>query len=93
MLSRVGSSSTGIKVLRLRLPKPQPDVRPTPEALILTIIRQLTYEMEEWLQAFETDAALVTIAREEKRFRKRTRDEVAAMLEHRESQIECNPAV
>jgi Domain of unknown function (DUF5615) len=73
----------GIKVLRLRPPKPPPRVRASPEWLILTIIRQLTYEMEAWLEAFQTDAVLVTIAREETAFRRRTRDEVAAILNQR----------
>ena len=75
----------GIKVLRLRPPKPKAGVRPTTEWLILTIIRQLTYEMEAWLDAFGAEAVLVTIAREEKAFRQRTRDEVAAILEQRQS--------
>jgi hypothetical protein len=73
----------GIKVLRLRPPKPKPGVPATLQWLILMIVRQLTYEMEAWLDAFQTDAVLITIAREEKAFRRRTRDEVAAILEQR----------
>ena len=73
----------GIKVLRLRPPKPRPGVRLTPQLIILTIIRQLTYEMERWLEAFAGDAALITIAREEKAFRVRTRDQVAEILTQR----------
>jgi hypothetical protein len=40
--------------------------------------------MEAWLDAFQADAVLVTIAREEKAFRQRTREEVAAILGQRQ---------
>jgi hypothetical protein len=74
----------GIKVLRLRPPKPKPAVRALPEWFILMVIRQLTYEMEAWLDASQADAVLVTIAREEKAFRQRTREEVEAILGQRQ---------
>lgn len=74
----------GIKVLRLRPPKPKPGVKALPEWFILMVVRQLTYEMEAWLDAFRADAVLVTIAREEKAFRQRTRAEVAAILAQRQ---------
>jgi hypothetical protein len=73
----------GIRVLRLRPPKPAPGVHATRELLILTIIRQLTFQTDAWIDALQGDASLVTIAREEKAFRVRTRDEVAAMLNRR----------
>ena len=44
----------------------------------------ISAEMEVWLDAFQSDAVLVTIAREEKAFRRRTWDEVAAIVEQRE---------
>jgi Domain of unknown function (DUF5615) len=73
----------GVKVLRLRPPRSKPGIRVPSWTIILTIIRQLTYDMESWLEAFEQDAVLITISREEKVFRRRTRDEVANMLEQR----------
>ena len=67
----------GVKVLRLRLPKGV-----TKDTLNLHIIRQLTYQMEAWTQAFESGAVLITQSREDKEFRIRSRDDVQQMLEH-----------
>jgi Domain of unknown function (DUF5615) len=72
-----------IKVLRLRPPKPRADMPVRPEWFILMLVRQLTYEMEHWVEAFENDAVLITLAREEKAFRRQTREAVEAILTQR----------
>jgi len=68
----------GIKVLRLRPPKQRLGIRPRPEWFILMVIRQLTFQVEQWIEAFETDSVLVTISREERAFRRRSREDVEA---------------
>jgi predicted nuclease of predicted toxin-antitoxin system len=68
----------GVNVLRLRLPKNVPA-----ELLNLTIVRQITYKMEEWTKAFSEGAALITVSREDKELRIRDREYVKQMLDQR----------
>lgn len=70
----------GVKVVRIRLPKAKPD-------LFMDTVRSLIFRMESWTARIQADACLITITQLGTIERARTRDEILAMLERRQTDI------
>lgn len=67
---------SGIKVVRIRLPRQSHDV-------LLDVVRSITYRMEAWMQELRSGKCLITIGQLGTVQRSRTREEVLRMMEER----------